>query len=126
MCTLILCRSLFPVCGAVAQCDQAAFYHNNHLAIIRPNPIEAQLRFSTPVSLPLSQLFSFSLPATLLRFRFPLPSLSLLLSFSVSLSEDSCSAYVHCMHCLLPVPYLMGTVRCFVCPLTRIIIHNNN
>lgn len=61
MCTLILCRSLFPVCGAVAQCDQAAFYHNNHLAIIRPNPIETQLRFSTPVSLPLSQLLSFSL-----------------------------------------------------------------
>lgn len=111
------------MCGAVAQCDQAAFYHNNHLAIIRPNPIEAQLRFSTPVSLPLSQLLSYSLPATLLRFRFPL---SLTLSFSVSLSEDSCSAYVHCMHCLLPVPYLMGTVRCFVCPLTRIIIHNNN
>lgn len=55
---------------------------------------------------------------------FSLPSLRVTLF--LCLSADSCSAYVHCLHCLLPVPYLMGTVRCFVCPLTRIIIHNNN
>lgn len=123
MCTLILCLSLSFLCVAPLHSvtrqrfittitrQLFALTRSKHSWDFQPLSVSHSPSFSLSLFLPLSYVSA---------------SLSLSLSFSVSLSEDSCSAYVHCMHCLLPVPYLMGTVRCFVCPLTRIIIYNNN